>query len=74
MLGNASGHRARNETSVFSSLRAYRRGAAWAANIVAVHGHRFAATSAWALDEPINAALLRGVALTATEIRLTVKR
>jgi len=30
--------------------------------------------SAWALKEPINAALLTGVALTATGIRLTVAR
>jgi O-acetylserine/cysteine efflux transporter len=30
--------------------------------------------SAWALDEPVNAALLAGVALTATGIRLTVTR
>jgi len=30
--------------------------------------------SAWALDEPVNAALLTGVALTATGIRLTVAR
>ncbi len=30
--------------------------------------------SAWALDEPVNAALLMGVALTATGIRLTVTR
>ncbi|HEX9325710.1 MAG TPA: EamA family transporter, partial [Reyranella sp.] len=30
--------------------------------------------SAWVLDEPVNASLLTGVALTATGIRLTVAR